>query len=160
MTITRRGLLGAGLLLARHNGAMTQPNVVRGLGDRKKTGVQDNAPNTGVNPFLPGTGWDVIFTPSDLAFTEAEAEVYHIYLDGPVGSSVAVLVDGHEWDFVSQGWQNGWDPQQPLLVKYGQSLQFCWSAAFAAGPYDKTGTSNVQPVVRLWLRVPQKGVFW
>jgi hypothetical protein len=138
---------------------MTTPNVVRGLGWRRGLGVADTAPDAGINPFLPGTGWDVLFHPADLAFTEPEAEVYHIYLDGPVGSSAAVLVDGHQWDFVSQGWQNGWDPQQPLLLKYGQSLQFCWSTAFFAGPYDTTGTASVRPVITIWLRIPQKGIF-
>jgi len=154
--ITRRGILGAGVLAPLMAGrkAMTAPNVVRGLGWRRQTGVSDSLEK--INPFLPGTGWDVLFHPIDLAFTEVEAEVYHIYLDGPVGASTAVLVDGHRWDFVAQGWQNGWDPQQPLLLKYGQTLQFCWSVAATNPPFDPTGTANVQPDVTIWLRIPGK----
>lgn len=126
----------------------------RTLGWRRQLGVADSAPDAGVNPFLPGTGWDVIFHPSDLDFTEVEVELYHIYLDGPVGAACAVLVNGHRWDFVSQGWQNGWDPQQPLILRFGQSLQFCWSAAFTSPPYPGTGQATTQPDVTIWLRIP------
>lgn len=128
--------------------------MARTLGWRRNLGIADSTPNAGVNPFLPGTGWDVIFTPSDLDFTEVEVEVYHIYLDGPVGAAVAVLVNGHRWDFVAQGWQNGWDPQQPLVLRFGQTLQFCWSAAFTSPPYPGTGQATTQPDVTIWLRIP------
>lgn len=133
---------------------MTTPSRPRGLGHRDKLGQSDALQN--LNPFLPGTGWDVIFSPTDLGIPpDGEIEVYHIYLDGPVGSQVAVFIDNQRWDFTSQGWQNGWDPQQPLLMRGGVSLVFCWSTAFFGPPYSKTGTGTTQPTVTLWLRIPQ-----
>lgn len=158
MGVTRRAVLGtaglAPLLTARS--PMTTPTV-RGLGHRDQLGVSDALQK--INPFLPGTGWDVIFAPTDLGIPpDGEVEVYHIYIDGPVGSSVDIRIDGQRWDFVSQGWQNGWDPQQPLLLRGGVTLAFFWSTAFFAGPYDKTGTAKVQPTATLWLRRPDRGV--
>lgn len=139
---------------------MTDPGTKpRGLGHPSKDGVSDAL--TKINPFLPGSGWNVIFAPTDLGIpSDGEVEVYHIYLDGPVGSSVAVFIDNQRWDFVSQGWQNGWDPQQPLLLRGGVSLIFCWSVAFANGPYATTGTANVRPTATLWLRLAQQTGFY
>src|SRR5215831_1720518 len=83
------------------------PMAKRTLGHPTASGVQDT---TGINPYLPGTGWDVLFTPDVIGSQLTEIEVYHIGLDGPVGSSAAVLIDGFLWDVVNQGWANGWDP--------------------------------------------------
>ena len=130
---------------------MTGPGYeTRGLGPRTQTGISDATVQ--LNPYLLGTGWDVIFAPQDLNFYDPEVEVYHIALDGPVGSSAQIYRDNRPWDFVAQAWSNGWDPSQPMLLNPGHSVQFCWNVAFAAGPYNKT--SNVQPVVTLWLRKP------
>ena len=131
---------------------MTTPTQVRGRGWRTQMGISDASPNAGINPYLPKTGWDVLFQPDDFKMSEPEFEIYHIALDGPVGSSVSVLVDNHQWDFVNQGWSNGWDPSQPLLIKSGQSLQFCWNVAFTSPPYNKT--NNIQPTVTVWVRKP------
>ena len=117
------------------------------IGHRTQFGVQDS---TGVNPYLPGTGWDVLFTPDIIGSALTEIEVYHIGLDGPVGSSAAVLIDGYPWDFINQGWSNGWDPSQPMLLAQTNTVAFCWNVAFTAGPYNRT--TNIQPVVTLWLR--------
>lgn len=117
------------------------------IGHRTQFGVIDT---TGVNPYLPGTGWDVLFTPDVLGSALTEIEVFHISLDGPVGSSAAVLIDNQIWDFVNQGWSNGWDPSQPLLLGQTMTVAFCWNVARTAGPYNRT--TNIQPVVTLWLR--------
>lgn len=117
------------------------------IGHRTALGVADS---TGVNPYLPGTGWDVIFGPDVIASSLTELEVYHIAIDGPVGSSVAVLVDNAPWDFVSQGWSNGWDPSQPMLLGQGSTVALCWNVAATAPPYNKT--TNIQAVATLWLR--------
>ena len=128
----------------------------RGLGSRVQTGISDATQQ--VNPYFLGTGWDVVFAPSDLnIFPGMEVEVYHIALDGPVGSAVVVLIDAKQWDYVSQGWANGWDPQQPILLDSGSYLQFCWNVAATNPPYDKS--SNVQPTVTVWLRHPVSQVF-
>ena len=117
------------------------------LGHPTKFGVQDP---TGINPSLPGTGWVVLFTPDVIGSALTEIEVFHIALDGPVGSSVAVLIDSFPWDFVNQGWSNGWDPSQPLLLGQGVTLAFAWNVARTAPPYNRT--TNIQPVVTIWLR--------
>jgi hypothetical protein len=119
------------------------------LGFRSKLGAADS---TGINPYLPGTGWDVIFTPDSL-LQLTWYEVYHIALDGPVGSSAAVLLDNQPWDYVNQAWSNGWDPSQPMLVTAGMSVAFCWNVTATVGPYNRT--TNIQPVATLWLREPE-----
>lgn len=124
----------------------------RDLGTRGPLlGVADSTFYAQVNPYLPGTGWDVIFKPDDLDLpTDGEIEVYHIAIDGPIGSSLIVLRDGKEWDYASQGWANGWDPQQPLILFSGHFLQLCWNFGFTNPPYNRT--TNIQPRATLWLR--------
>jgi len=116
------------------------------LGFRTKLGVTDS---TGINPYLPGSGWDVIFTPDSLPQL-TWFEVYHIALDGPIGSSAAVLLDNQPWDYINQGWANGWDPSQPMLVTNGLTVAFCWNVAATAGPFNRT--TNIQAQATLWLR--------
>lgn len=117
------------------------------LGHRTAVGVQDSS---GINPYLPGTGWDVLFTPDVIGSSLTEVEVFHISLDGPVGSSAAVLIDNQIWDFVNQAWSNGWDPSQPMLLAQTMTVAVCWNVARTAPPYNRT--TNIQPVVTLWLR--------
>lgn len=119
----------------------------RTLGHRTGTGQADTQ---GINPYLPGTGWVVSFDTAAIGSNLPELELYHIALDGPVGSSAAVLLDGSPWDYVNQAWSNGWDPSQPMLIWQGATLAICWNVAFTAGPYNKT--NNIQPTATLWLR--------
>ena len=123
------------------------------MGWRTQLGVTDS---TGINPYLPNTGWDVIFSPDKIGSSLTWIECYHIALDGPVGSSVAVLADNQAWDFVNQGWSNGWDPSQPLLITQGMQVAFCWNVAATAGPYNRT--TNIQATATLWLREPAPDV--
>ena len=115
-------------------------------------GVSDA--NYQVNPFLLGTGWDVVLDPTVFATNETGMEIYHIALDGPVGSSLVVMRDQKIWDYVNAGWKNGWDPSQPLPIGGTQigTIQFAWNVAFTNPPYNTT--SNVQPQVTVWLRKP------
>lgn len=113
-------------------------------------GISDADARGGFNPFLPGTGWDVIITAADLATNLTNVEIYQIALDGPIGSSVWMLRNRKKWNFVSQGWLNYNDPQQPLPLPQTDEVAFCWNFAFTAGPYNRT--TNVQPEVTLWLR--------
>lgn len=113
-----------------------------------------------INPFLLGTGWDVVCSSSTAKLqgslgawpSQTSFEVYQISLDGPVGSSVLMMRNRTPWNFVLQGWQNYDDPQQALPVRNGDELQFCWTTAFAAGPYTPSGGSNVRATVTLWMR--------
>ena len=120
----------------------------RGIGRRLGLGVSDASLN--LNPYLPGTGWDVVFDPAAIASSLTEMEVYHIALDGPVGSSLVVLIDGSEWDYVNQGWSNGWDPSQPILLAQTATVALCWNVAATAPPYNRI--TNIQARATLWLR--------
>lgn len=125
------------------------------LGSRVLTGVQDGTAQAGgppgFNPYLPGTGWVVALDTTDLNVPLTSFEVYHIALDGPIGSLGTCLINGKVWSFFD-GWANEWDPAQPMIIQSGQVLQFAWNVAFAAGPYNKT--TNIQPTVTVWLRQP------
>lgn len=120
------------------------------IGHRFGLGVTDPTGSASLNPYLPGTGWNVTFDPAALGSSLTEIEVYHIAIDGPVGSSAVVLLDGFEWDYVSQAWSNGWDPGQPILLQQTSTLALCWNVAATAGPYNRT--TNIQPRATLWLR--------
>ena len=119
-------------------------------------GVSDAVPQ--LNPFLLGTGWDVIITAPDIASNLTNLQIYQIALDGPVGSSVWMFRNRKKWNFISQGWLNYDDPQQPLPLGQTDELQFCWNFAATAGPYNRT--NNIQPEVTLWIRqeIPSLGL--
>ena len=122
------------------------------LGSRTLTGVSDL--NKNLNPYLPGSGWDVLFTPDVIASNLTDFEVYHIALDGPVGSSATWQRDGKTIGWMA-GWLNEWDAVMSL--DQTSELQFFWNVAFAAGPYNKT--SNIQPSVTIWLRRRQQVIY-
>ncbi len=111
-----------------------------------------------INPFLLGTGWDVIFTPDVWATNLTSLQIYQIALDGPVGSSVWMLRNGKKWNFIAQGWSNYNDPSQPIPLGQTDTITFAWNVAFTAGPYNRT--SNIQPEVTVWLRheIPSPGL--
>jgi len=131
------------------------------LGVIRVKGLIDSTAGYSFNPFLPATGWDVLInasTPQRLECVsgqwpkQVEFECYQISLDGPVGSSVLMMINNHPWNFVQQGWQNYNDPQQVVPLRNGDDVQFAWTFAATAAPYTASGGSNVQPVVTLWLR--------
>jgi hypothetical protein len=115
-----------------------------------RTGVTDAG--NGGNPFLPGTGWDVLFDAPLWQAQVDEAEIWQMQADGPVGSSFRMCINGKPWNDVLQGWQNYNDPNQPPVIDVGTSIQFYWNFAFAAGPYTASGGSNVLPTVTIHLR--------
>jgi hypothetical protein len=118
------------------------------LGPRTVLGVSDAQAQ--INPFLLGTGWDAIFTPDVLNTSLTRTEIYHAAVNGPIGSSLAVLRNGKIWDYVLQGWQNSWDPSQPLPLGQTDTVQFCWTTAFTSPPYNMV--SNIQATATIWLR--------
>jgi len=114
------------------------------------------------NPFLLGTGWDVLVSASTAKLngivlsgswpSQAKFECYQISLDGPVGSSVQMYRNSVPWNYVLQGWQNYNDPQQALQILNGDEIRFAWNFAFTSPPYTASGGSNVRPRVTMWLR--------
>ena len=125
------------------------------LGSRTQLGVSDS--NAQVNPFLLGTGWDVIFDPTVWNTNLTDLEIYQISLDGPVGSSFVMMINRQPWNYVGQGWQNYNDPVQPIQLRQTDEVEFCWNIAMTAGPYTPSGGTNVQPTVTCWLRAPMAG---
>ena len=91
------------------------------------------------NPF-GATNWTAQFTPTDLTVS-VPFEVYHIYVDGPPGSTFKIYRNTFAWDNVPNGSSNSWDPAQPMPVRPGDTVNV----------YYNTGTPPA-PVVTLWLR--------
>jgi len=124
----------------------------RDLGSVFQTGISDATLK--VNPYLLGTGWDVQFPADQSRPRGTEVEIWHIALDGPIGSSAVWFRNNRKLGYINQGWANEWDPSQPVLLGQTDEITFCWNVAFAAGPYNKT--SNILPEITLWLRQPQE----
>jgi hypothetical protein len=100
------------------------------------TGVPDT---TQLNP----GNWTVAFTPDIINVNVPQCEVYKIVVSGAPNTTFDVYVDIQQWDTGVYGALNSWDPQQPLILRPGNSLYFCYS--------DPT-TDNTPPIVTIWLR--------
>lgn len=109
------------------------------LGSRKITGGPDN---TDLNP----GNWTVVIDPATLNVNVPYYEVAHITVNGAVGSSFSVYIDGQLWDTNQNGNQNSWDPQVALPMRPGQYIYFFWSDPVSDG---------IAPVVTVWLRYDQ-----
>lgn len=91
------------------------------------------ADNTGANPYGLGN-WTITFAPSDLGFKVGQAEVYQASVDGPVGSSFQMWRNVRLWNTVAQGWANNYDPQQPMLLRFGDTVSLYWNSSAAPAP--------------------------
>lgn len=109
----------------------------RTLGARSLKGAADT---TGFN-----TGkWTVQFTPADINIQVTEFEVYKIIVTGGAATATFnVYVDNQQWDTAVYAPNNSWDPVQPMIVRFGQTIYFYYSSASSDGH---------QPVVTIWLR--------
>ena len=109
----------------------------RTLGSRSAKGAADT---TGQN-----TGnWTVQFAPNDLNVQLTEYEVYKIVVTGAAPSATFdVFADAQQWDTAVYATNNSWDPVQPLILRFGQTLYFYYSSPASDGD---------QPQVTIWLR--------
>ena len=107
------------------------------LGFRSKTGAvsQDN-------PFLAG-GWAVSFTPEDLAIQDRTFEIFHIAVQGPndPACNLQLYLDTVFYSATVRGDINDYDPNQPIPVRSGQTINFYWDTA-----------TNPAPVVSVFLQ--------
>jgi hypothetical protein len=89
------------------------------------------------------------FTPQQLNVTVGIFEVYHIVIQsGTPGATFTpapctVYLDGHPYTFTFPAGGTEWDPAQPMEVRNGQEVDFCWGLASTATPV---------PVVTLYMR--------
>lgn len=109
----------------------------KSLGNRGP--ITGTADTTGLN-----TGnWTVSFTTDILNCNVPEFEVYKIVVKGAPGTTFNVYVENKQWDTAVYGQQNSWDPQQPLVMRPGQSLFFL---------YSDPVSDNTPPVITIWMR--------
>lgn len=87
--------------------------------------------------------WTIQADPRALNCRVAQAEVYQINIDGPVGSSFTVYRNTVRWNLVFQGWANTYDPVNPLYVRPGDSIYLFWNVPVTALP---------APSAVFWLR--------
>lgn len=107
------------------------------LGARAAVGAADT---TGQNP----GNWTVQFAPKDLSVTVTEFEVYKIVVTGAAQTATFnVYVDSKQWDTAVYATNNSWDPAQPLIMRYGETLYLYYSSASNDGN---------QPKATIWLR--------
>jgi hypothetical protein len=101
------------------------------------TGTPDT---TGLNP----GNWTISFTPDIInvnVFTQFE--VYKMVVKGAPGTTFDVYVESKQWDTAIYGTKNSWDPQQPLIMRPGETLSFL---------YSDPVTDNSPPKAWIWLR--------
>jgi hypothetical protein len=100
------------------------------------TGLPDNS---GHNP----GNWTIAFTPDILNVNLSQFEVYHMVVNGAPNTNVKLYVNIAQWDIATYGTQNAWDPEQPLIMRPGETLYFCYSDAV---------TDNNPPNATIWIR--------
>ena len=107
------------------------------LGPRK---VIASADLTGLNP----GNLTCAFPASFLNVNEPYFEMYHIIVNSvPAGASATIYLNSQQWGFTYPVSGSEWDPTQPMLLRPGDEVDFCWSAASSVTP---------APVVTIWLR--------
>lgn len=98
------------------------------LGSFRAVGVLDP-----LNPNVAGA-WTVTFDPAVIGINAEKFEVYHIAVNGPIGSSFRVFLDTTFYDNVDVGDLNSWDPAQPMHVIKAQTIFFYYNVATGSAP--------------------------
>lgn len=107
------------------------------LGSRFAKGAADT---TGQNR----GNWTVTFDPNLLNVQVTEFEIYKIIVKGGASSATFdVYLDAQQWDTAVYAPNNSWDPVQPMIIRYGQTLYFYYSSPSSDGH---------QPSITIWLR--------
>ena len=109
------------------------------LGPRTAVGEVDTTGNNNGK-------WTVTFGPAELNTNMPFFEVYKVVIHGAAGSSMDWFVEQNQWETTVAGDINAWDPQQPLMVRAGQTMFMYWSDPV---------TDNTPPSVTIWLRYDQ-----
>ena len=89
------------------------------------------------------------FSPQVLAVTQQIIEVFHVVIAPAVAGTTfapapcTIYLDQHPYTFTYPAGGTEWDPVQPMEVRFGSQVDFCWGLAASATPV---------PVVTVWLR--------
>lgn len=99
------------------------------LGNRSKTGALSAA-----NPFSAG-GWAVSFTPDDLRI-RIPFEIFHIAVQGPAlpSCNLQLWIDTTFYSTAPRGDINDYDPNQPVPVRPGQTVNLYWDTTVTPAP--------------------------
>lgn len=99
------------------------------LGFRSKRGALLAA-----NPFFAG-GWAVQFTPQDVAIRNPY-EIFHIAVQGPnlASCNLQLWLDTIFYSTTPRGDINDYDPNQPIPVIPGQTVNFYWDTVVTPAP--------------------------
>jgi hypothetical protein len=106
------------------------------LGSRSAIGAKDT---TSKNP----GNWTIAFTPDIININVPQFDVYKMIVKGAANTTFNVYVDNFLWDVGIYGTLNSWDPQQPLILRPGESLFFAYSDPI---------TDNTPPSATIWMR--------
>jgi hypothetical protein len=102
------------------------------------TGTPDTS---GKNP----GNWTIAFDPDTINVNISQFEVYKMVVKSAAAGvpTFDVYVDTFQWDTGIYGTRNSWDPVQPLILRPGQYLYFC---------YSDPDTDGTPPTATIWLR--------
>ena len=108
------------------------------LGSRTEKGALSAS-----NPFFAG-GWAVSFTPEDLRIQNL-FEIFHIAVQGPnlASCNLQLWLDTTFYSATVRGDINDYDPNQPIPVRPGQTINFYWDT-----------TTGPAPTVSIFLQQP------
>ena len=72
--------------------------------------------------------WICEFTANDIAISEPKFQVYHAnVIGGPPGSTFQWGYNNNMWETVFPGWDNSWDPNNPMKITNGDTVFFWWN---------------------------------
>lgn len=86
------------------------------------------------NPFFAG-GWAVSFAPADIRI-QSQFEIFHIAVQGPnlASCNLQLWLDTIFYSTTPRGDINDYDPNQPIPVRPGQTVNFYWDTVVLPAP--------------------------
>jgi hypothetical protein len=107
------------------------------LGARSASGTADTTGNNKGN-------WTVVFDGNLINVNQPFFELYKLVVKGAASSATFdVYINTYQWDTAVYAVHNSWDPQQPLLLRPGDTIYFYYSSAASDGN---------KPSITAWFR--------
>jgi hypothetical protein len=98
---------------------------------------QANAQGVLGRPLSQNAGkWVATFTPQLIGVSLSQFECYRIIVDGgPPGSTFRIFIGGARlYSTVFPGNDTEWDPNNPMLLGQGDTVEFRWNSATGPAP--------------------------